>query len=109
VEEVVMYFSDAHLHREEARRPITRPLRLSSPACRGRYLASPMTAGLVGTNGFVAIPTTAIDLPLVQRLRRSPRFWVRVPITSREPIAASSGGDIDEKAQLSATVAATNL
>ena len=82
MEEVVTYFSDAHLHREEARRPITRPLRLSSSACRGRYLASPMTAGLVGTNGFVAIPTTAIDLPLVKRLRRSPRFWVRVPITT---------------------------
>ena len=67
------YFSDAHLHREEARRPITRPLRLSSPACRGRYLASPMTAGLVGSSGFAAIRPTALDLPLVQRLQRPPR------------------------------------
>ena len=39
-----------------------------------------MTAGLVGTSGFAAIPTTAIDPPLVRRLRRSPRFRVRVPI-----------------------------
>ena len=39
-----------------------------------------MAAGLVGTSGFAAIPTTALDLPLVQRLRRSPRFRVRVPI-----------------------------
>jgi hypothetical protein len=31
---------------------------------------------------FAAIPTTAIDLPLVQRLRRSPRFRVRVPIAT---------------------------
>jgi hypothetical protein len=38
-----------------------------------------MTASLVGSSGFAAIPTTAIDLPLVQRLRRSPRFRVRVP------------------------------
>ena len=27
-------------------------------------------------DGFAAIPTTALDLPLVQRLRRSPRFQV---------------------------------
>ena len=40
-----------------------------------------MTASLVGANGFAAIPTTAIDLPLLQRLQRSPRFGVRVPIT----------------------------
>ena len=39
-----------------------------------------MSAGLVGTSGFAAIPTTALDLPLVQRLRRSPRLRVRVPI-----------------------------
>ena len=39
-----------------------------------------MTAGLVGASGSAAIPTTALDLPLVQRLRRSPRFRVRVPI-----------------------------
>ena len=37
-----------------------------------------MTASLVGSSGFAAIPTTAIDLPLVQRLQRSPRLWVRV-------------------------------
>ena len=43
--------------------------------------AGPMTASLVGANGFAAIPTTAIDLPLLQRLQRSPRFGVRVPIT----------------------------
>ena len=74
------YFPYPHLHREGARHATTRPLRLSSPACPGKYLAGPMTAGLVGANGFAAIPTTAIDLPLVQRLRRSPRFRVRVPI-----------------------------
>jgi hypothetical protein len=39
-----------------------------------------MTAGLVGTSGFAAIPTTALDLPLVQRLRRSPRFRVRAAL-----------------------------
>jgi hypothetical protein len=39
-----------------------------------------MTAGLVGTSGIAAIPTTALDLPLVQRLRRSPRFRVRVTV-----------------------------
>ena len=44
------------------------------------HAAGPMTADLVGTSGFAAIPTTALDLPLVQRLRRSPRFRVRVPI-----------------------------
>jgi len=33
-----------------------------------------MTASLAGTNGFADIPTTALDLPLVQRLRRSPRL-----------------------------------
>jgi hypothetical protein len=31
--------------------------------------ASPMTGGLMGTSGSAAIPTTALDLPLVQRLR----------------------------------------
>ena len=77
----VTNFPNAPLHREGARHQTTRPLRLSSPACRGKYLASPMTVGLVGADGFAAIPTTALDLPLVQRLRRSPRFWVRVPIT----------------------------
>jgi len=41
-----------------------------------------MAAGLVGASGFAAIPTTALDLPLVQRLRRSPRFRVRVPIAA---------------------------
>jgi len=44
-----------------------------------------MTAGLVGSSGFAAIPTTALDLPLVQRLQRSPRFWVRVPIAMTLP------------------------
>ena len=33
-----------------------------------------MTAGLVGSSGFAAIPPTALDLPLVQRLQRSPRL-----------------------------------
>jgi hypothetical protein len=37
-----------------------------------------MTTGLVGTSGFAAIPTTAIDPPLMQRLRRSLRLRVRV-------------------------------
>ena len=37
-----------------------------------------MTAGLVGKSGFAAIPTTAIDLPLVQRLRWAPRLSVLV-------------------------------
>ena len=31
--------------------------------------AGPMTAGLVGTSGFAAIPTTALDLPRVQSHR----------------------------------------
>ena len=52
-----------------------------------------MTAGLVGTSGFAAIPTTALDLPLVQRLRRSPRFRVRVPIVAI--VQAASGGSVD--------------
>ena len=64
-----------------------------------------MTAGLVGTSGFAAIPTTALDLPLVQRLRRSPRFRVRVPITNGATIAASPRGGADEKGQLVALVA----
>jgi hypothetical protein len=59
-----------------------------------------MTASLVGTSGFAAIPTTALDLPLVQRLQRSPRFWVRVPITSGETIAASLGNGTDEKGNM---------
>ena len=46
-----------------------------------------MAAGLVGTSGFAAIPTTILDLPLVQRLRRSPRFRVRVPIVDRKQSA----------------------
>jgi hypothetical protein len=58
-----------------------------------------MTAGLVGTSGFAAIPTTALDLPLVQRLRRSPRFRVRVPITNDITIAASPAVGADEKGQ----------
>jgi hypothetical protein len=33
--------------------PASRP----PPACRGKYLASPMTAGLVGAKVFAAIPT----------------------------------------------------
>jgi hypothetical protein len=61
-----------------------------------------MTAGLVGTSGFAAIPTTALDLPLVQRLQRSPRFRVRVPITNGVTIAASPGTGADEKGQLTA-------
>ena len=44
-----------------------------------------MAAGLVGASGFAAIPTTTLDLPLVQRLRRSPRFRVRVPIAITGP------------------------
>jgi hypothetical protein len=38
-----------------------------------------MTASLVGLGGFAAIPTTALDLQLVQRLLRSRRLWVPVP------------------------------
>jgi hypothetical protein len=51
-----------------------------------------MAASLVGASGFAAIPTTAIDPPLVRRLRRSPRFWVRVPIewAQDSSIAAAS-------------------
>jgi alkylhydroperoxidase family enzyme len=49
---------------------------------------------------FAAIPTTAIDLPLVQRLRRSPRFRVRVPKSLPARIAASSGAGTDENGQL---------
>ena len=48
MEGAVTYFPYPHLHRERACRPTTRPLRLCSPACRDKYLASPMTAGLVG-------------------------------------------------------------
>ena len=59
-----------------------------------------MTASLVGTSGFAAIPTTAIDLPLVQRLRRSPRFRVRVPVTNSAMIAASPGAGADEEGRL---------
>jgi hypothetical protein len=46
----------------------------SRPAMQGTpsLSAGLMTASLVGTSGFAAIPTTALDLPLVQRLRRSP-------------------------------------
>ena len=36
-------------------------LHLSSPACRGKYLASTMTAGLVGAKGFAAIPTGVVN------------------------------------------------
>jgi hypothetical protein len=52
-----------------------------SPACiaGGRRLALSRPAWWA-SDGFAAIPTTALDLPLVQRLLRSPRFWVRVPI-----------------------------
>jgi hypothetical protein len=64
-----------------------------------------MTAGLVGASGFAAIPTTAIDLPLVQRLRRSPRFRVRVPKFMGIRIAASPGVGADEKGQLVARAA----
>ena len=49
-----------------------------------------MTAGLVGSSGFAAIPTTALDLPLVQRLRRSPRFRVRVPIDEEHSRGAAA-------------------
>ena len=56
-----------------------------------------MTAGLVGTSGFAAIPTTALDLPLVQRLRRSPRFRVRVPKSIVSTIAASLKNGAAEK------------
>ncbi|CAB4976695.1 unannotated protein [freshwater metagenome] len=54
----------------------------------------------MGTSGFAAIPTAALDLPLVQRLLRSPRFRVRVPITNGATIAASPRGGADEKGQL---------
>jgi hypothetical protein len=57
-----------------------------------------MTAGLVGTSGIAAIPTTALDLPLVQRLRRSPRFRVRVP-KFKEIKIASLAAAADEKVQ----------
>ena len=40
---------------------------------RSHGSVSPLTAGLVGSSGFAAIPTTTLDLLLVQRLRRSPR------------------------------------
>lgn len=50
-------------------------------------------------DGFAAIPTTALDLPLVQRLRRSPRFRVRVPISKIVTIAALPRGGADEKGQ----------
>jgi hypothetical protein len=63
------------------------------------FSASPMATGLVGTSGFAAIPTTALDLPLVQRLRRSPRFRVRVPKSIDIRIAASLGAGADEKGQ----------
>ena len=56
-----------------------------------------MTAGLVGSSGFAAIPTTALDLPLVQRLQRSPRFWVRVPMSKGITIPSSPGAEANEK------------
>jgi hypothetical protein len=58
-----------------------------------------MAAGLVGTTVFAAIPATALDLPLVQRLPRSPRFRVRVPVANRSTIAASPGAGADERGQ----------
>ncbi len=61
-----------------------------SPMRTGEHRSSSSTilkmrgsVSAVGLSGFAAIPTTAIDLPLVQRLRRSPRFWVRVPMVLR--------------------------
>jgi hypothetical protein len=57
-----------------------------------------MTASLVGTSGFAAMPTTALDLPLVQRLRRSPRFRVRVPKFTEIKIASLAAA-ADEKVQ----------
>ena len=41
---------------EAARHPVTHPLRLSCPACRGKYVASPMAATRVGTSRFATIP-----------------------------------------------------
>ena len=41
---------------EGARHPVTHPLCLSCPACRGKYVASPMTATRVGTSRFATIP-----------------------------------------------------
>ena len=73
----------------------------SRPAMQGTpsLLVGPTTASLVGTSGFAAIPTTALDLPLVQRLRRSPRFWVRVPKSINAIVAASPRAGADEKGQ----------
>ncbi len=59
-----------------------------------------MAAGLKGTSGFAATPTITLDLPLVQRLQRSPRFRVRVPSASGVTIAASPRAEPTNKGNL---------
>ncbi len=71
----------------------------SLPACRGDIWPALWRPAWWAPDGFAAIPTTALDLPLVQRIRRSPRFRVRVPIVNDARLAASPGADATEKEQ----------
>ena len=72
----------------------------SSPGMPGNIGPALWRPAWWAPDGFAAIPTTAIDLPLVQRLRRSPRFRVRVPKCFNVTIAASPEGCADEKGQI---------
>ena len=74
----VTFFPDGHLHREGARRPTTRQLRLRSRRMPGKMWPALSRPAWWAPDGFAAIPNAALDRPIVQRLRRSPRFWFRV-------------------------------
>jgi len=52
------------------------------PATRHMHAqsASEKTSGLAGSSGIAAIPATALDLPLVQRLPQSRRLY-RIPVS----------------------------
>jgi hypothetical protein len=78
---------DIHTGRERAARQ--RAPSASFPGKPGNVWPALWRPAWWAPDGFAAIPTTALDLPLVQRLQRSPRFRVRVPIVDEHKQGAS--------------------
>ncbi len=87
-----------HHRRERAAEPHAPSASL--PACRGDIWPALWRPAWWAPDGFAAIPTTALDLPLVQRLRRSPPFRVRVRKEIDTTILAPPRDGADENGQL---------
>jgi len=81
---------DIHTWRERAAQQRARSA--SFPGMPGNIGPALWRPAWWAPDGFAAIPTTALDLPLVQRLQRSPRFRVRVPFSVNARVISVRSG-----------------